>query len=80
MSDATFNENPVFKELVCIFKCGDPLDESMLAVEMNVDAEGNFHGNQDHLNHAERISGLAHHRCYAEWYQQTYGTPFTMST
>ena len=63
----------------CIFKCGVPLDDSALGVEMNVDAKGEFHGFQDHINHAQRVGGKAHLKCYAEWYERTYGTAFTIA-
>jgi hypothetical protein len=63
----------------CIFKCENPSDDTSIEVEMNVDVEGHFHGNQDHFNQAVRRSGMAHLACYKAWYEQTYGTPFTMS-
>lgn len=64
----------------CVFKCGVPVEHGEgLSVEMNVDSEGHFHANQDHLNHAERVRGAAHLKCYAAWYEETYKAPFTMS-
>jgi hypothetical protein len=64
----------------CIFGCGDPMDNTWLIVELNRAPDGTWHAFQDHLNHAERVSGVAHRRCYAHWYEQTYQSPFTMST
>ena len=61
----------------CIFECGDPPDDTMIDVEMNIDAEGKFHARQDHLNQAVRTTGVAHERCYAEWYQTVYKSPFS---
>jgi hypothetical protein len=63
----------------CIFECGEAEDDTMIGVEMNRDALGEFHANQNHLNQAERVSGFAHLHCYKRWYERTYGTPFTMS-
>ncbi len=59
----------------CIFECGDPEDDTMLDVEMNVTGDGAFQP----LIAAERVTGSAHLRCYKAWYEQTYRTPFTMS-
>lgn len=65
----------------CIFECEAPFDltKPTIAVEMNVDVDGAFHAQQDHINHAERVRGVAHVDCYRLWYEQTYRSPFTMS-
>lgn len=67
------------RETGCIFKCGQPEDIYMLRVEMNRDIDGTLHAQQDHLNHAVRVPGYAHADCYKEWYEKTYGVPFTMT-
>ena len=62
---------------------------------INVDADGKFpathtrafaaHQNHPESEHrgpliaAERVSGVAHLRCYKAWYEETYRSPFTMS-
>jgi len=76
-------------KLGCIFECADPYDltQPTLSVEMNVDVDGKLHAHQNHpeadhrgpLIAAERVAGIAHVACYKRWYEQTYGTPFTMS-
>jgi hypothetical protein len=67
----------------CVFEqfneCGLK-EDALIEVEMNLDAKGHFHGLQDHLNQARRVSGVAHLSCYKDWYEETYKTPFTMSS
>ena len=73
------NPDPTDREIACLI-CGKPVaTDDALVVEMNSDAEGNFHANQDHVNHATRVEGVTHRDCYAMWYSKTYGVPFTMS-
>ncbi len=69
----------------CIFECGDPEDDTMLDVEMNVTGDGAFHAHQNHperdhggpLIAAERVTGSAHLRCYKRWYEAVYRSAFT---
>lgn len=77
MSDLQLPRDSAVIDLCLI--CQESLSGVMLAVEMNRDADGKFHATQDHLNHAERVSGMAHLACYRKWYEETYRTPFTMS-
>jgi hypothetical protein len=77
-ADVISNPEPSDSES-CIFDCGDANDDTMMPVEMNVDAAGKFHARLDHVNQAVRKTGVAHERCYAEWYQTVYKSPFTMS-
>lgn len=69
----------IVKCMICGKEASAPEFSDTVAVEMNVDSDGKFHGAQDHLNHAERKQGIAHVACYATWYEKTYGSPFTMS-
>lgn len=74
------NPDPSDRQPPTCLLCGKPVaTEDSLGVEMNQDADGQFHANQDHLNHATRVEGIAHRGCYSDWYSATYGSAFTIS-
>ena len=74
------NPDPANTEAPACMLCAKPVSVAeALVVEMNRDAKGEFHARQDHINHAERVTGIAHLACYRDWYETAYGSPFTMT-